>query len=194
MPHPICGDGTATFTSLLENNCEHIATFLSQEKVSMMVMTSNTGSEPWKRALVRNSAVFAAQCERHHGSPWHGYAIFDVFLCGCCEVKVCDLCIRKSGGWCRGSPTFLVNGCPGYGISTKGLHHRTPLCNLCGLEENGNRQLCASCYSDEEHELTGDYDDEASDYESGESSWESFAYTSNEEADEESWSDEDMLD
>ena len=76
----------------------------------------------------------------------------------------------------------------------EGLHHRTPLCNFCGLEENGNRQLCASCYSDDEHELTGDYDNEASDYESGESSWESFAYTSNEEADEEFWSDEDMLD
>ena len=87
LPHPICGYGTVTFKSLLENNYEHISAFLSQREVSMMVMTSDVGSEPWKRTLARNSAVFEAQCERHTGSPWHGYAIFDVYLCGCCEVK-----------------------------------------------------------------------------------------------------------
>ena len=164
-PHLIDGHVAVNFGDLQEI-CEHMATFLSQKQVAMMVMTSKADVRPWRRTLARNSAVLEAQCEFHHGSPWHGHTIFDVFLCGCCTEKVCDLCIRKSGKWCGGFWPF--QGCKGLGGSAVGLHEGLPLCNLCALDRQSwggdNRQLCASCYLDYEQALvnrTGDYPSES---------------------------------
>ena len=163
--HPIYGHVAFNFGDLQEI-CAHMATFMSQKQVAMMVMASKADARPWRRTLARNSAVPEAQCEFHHGLPLHGHAIFDVFLCGCCTKKVCDLCIRKSGKWCGGF--WPLHGCKGLGISTMGHHKGLPLCNLCALDRQSwggdDRQLCASCYLDYEQALvnrTGDYPSES---------------------------------
>ena len=169
VPNPINGQDMRDFRCLWDDNYRHISTFLSQRKVGMMVHASSARSGPWREALAHNSTVLAAKCKRHEGSSCHGHAIFDLFLCGNCEKKVCDLCVRKRGMWCGGM-TGLI-GCPGYGISDEGLHDRTPLCHLCAVQGGNNKQMCVACYSDDEREITGNYD---------------------EDSDEEIWSDEDL--
>ena len=184
VPHLGYGYDAMNFGNLGEVY-EHLATFMSQREVAMMAMTSKEEARPWRRKVARNSAALEALCDFHTGSPWQGHTILDVFLCGCCEEKVCDLCIRKGGRWCKGTP---VRSCPGYDMSDEGRHSRTPICNLCTLND---RQLCASCHMEYDKalfDMTGDNSDvetntEGSDAETGE-----------EEADEEFWSDENMLD
>ena len=184
VPHLGYGYGATNFGNLGEVY-EHLATFMSSREVAMLAMTSKEEARPWKHKVARNSAALGTQCDFHTGSPWQGHTILDVFLCGCCEEKVCDLCIRKGGRWCKGTP---VRSCPGYDMSDEGRHSRTPICNLCTLND---RQLCASCHMEYEKalfDMTGDNSDvetntEGSDAETGE-----------EEADEEFWSDENMLD
>ena len=171
----------ADFNGLLDVNCDMVATFLSQREVAMMVMTCKAGSRPWRMAVARNNRGFEALCQLHAESSWPGYAIFNTYRCGCCEKRVCDLCIEKNGMWCPGPPD--MEPCPGYGISDIGFHDRTPLCSHCTVDGGSNRRLCARCFSDDEREITGDFSasEQTSTSQSGESSWESFE-------------DEDMLD